>query len=114
MLTPQDFINVGYKRFENVKHIRSYADYGLQKLISDKKGKRYYITVYVYDNRKLKEQRPELLMTDFSFEPDVQFCTDLTINIQFGIKEETSIEQIEYMFHRMWVTAGKPYYELWN
>lgn len=114
MLTTQDFINAGYKRFEHVKHVRSYATYGLQKLISDGEGKRYYITVYAYDNRLLKLEHPAALITDFSFESDVQFHNDMVVNVQFGINEKTSIEQIESMYHLIWLTVGSPYYELWS
>lgn len=48
MLIVQDWINQGYKKFHST--FKEYADYGLQKLIKDEVGKKYFITVWVYEN----------------------------------------------------------------
>jgi hypothetical protein len=42
----KDFIDAGYKRFN--PNGQKNADFGLQKLISDDKGKKYYLTVFAY------------------------------------------------------------------
>ena len=48
MPTVQDFINRGYKRFENHAEF-NHAAFGLQKRIDDEHGKKYFITVWAYE-----------------------------------------------------------------
>ena len=114
MLTPQDFIDAGYRRFDQVNHIREHAAYGLQKLISDSVGKRYYITVYVYDNREINS-RFGANMPDFSFSPDCQFRdgeeNEMFVNVELLLHKDNTIEDIEQKFDIMWKALGSFYYE---
>jgi len=108
-ITEQDFIDAGYKRFVTKN---KGADFGLQKLISDKQGKKYYLTVYAYDFRKYEAGR------DISFMPDIQFRIEkhsddeyfFTINMGGNL----SVERIESECEKLWEHFGRPYYEEWD
>ena len=109
MLTVQDWIDAGYKRFNQVKHVKPYAEFGLQKCISDNKGKRYHITVFVYDMSNYTQQ-------PFSFSPDVQFQNfdnKHTVSMELHTREETTVQEVEDFFDKMWKGVGEPYYELY-
>ena len=111
MLTEQDFINQGYKKF--TQKFLNQADFGLQKLIKDEKGKKYYITVYVFDFSKFPgythEQR-------YSFQPDVQFKTQSGeyLNISMILNTDTDIPTIERYFEEIFEKMNIQYYELWH
>lgn len=109
MLTEQDFIKAGYRKFYGYTgHERS--DYGLQKLIADEIGKRYYITVSVYDWTKYPTRTTG---SDFTFSPHVQmktFC-GMTTNIELICHGTKTVEQIEQYFQKVWCDNAKPYYE---
>jgi len=112
-ITPEDWIAAGYKQFSHVSHVRSYARFGLQKLFSDSKGKRYYLTVFVYDNRKY-ERNAYMQLPDYTFEPDAQFTFDdkPTINISIGLSGSNwSIAGVEKQVEELWVAVGMPYYD---
>lgn len=110
MLTPEDWIEKGYRRFNEVKHMTN-ADFGLQKCIRDDKGKKYYITVYVYDNSKYNhidcfKRNP------WSFAPDCQFCGPLlTTNIELILSETSTIEDVEKHMESLWIHTGSVYYD---
>lgn len=112
-ITPEDWLASGYKRFNEVKHFKPYAEFGLQKCIRDELGKCYFITVYVYDNfNSIMDIGPR-----WSFAPDVQFCFEdkPTVNIELGTSGcNWSIASIEQQIHELWVFLGKPYYERYN
>ena len=114
MLTPQDFIDAGYRKFDQVKHIREHAAYGLQKLISDSVGKRYHITVYVYDNREINS-RFGANIPDFSFSPDCQFRdgkeNEMFVNVELLLHKDNTIKDIEQKFDTIWKALGCIYYE---
>lgn len=109
----KDWIDAGYARWETLgKEINRLADFGLQKCIRDDEGKRYYITVYVYDRTRYpgypwKDEKPE----PYGFMPTVQFSTeagpiyDLTINGTF------TVQSAESDIARLWEHFGRPYYE---
>jgi hypothetical protein len=112
MLNISDWTNAGYKRFTFSSAINKNADFGLQKLFSDDIGKRYYITVYVYDRSKYpgypwQEAEPQ----QYGFMPTCHFLDgsdgpffNLEMNGTFTISE------CEVWFNRAWEIFGKPYY----
>jgi hypothetical protein len=109
VLSEQDFIDAGYKRFEQTNH--NSADYGLQKCIRDSDGRRYYITVWVYSWKKYQERIPNL--KDFGFSPSVQFRDGdwNTVDIDYHMNEDTKVYEIEQLYNMIWETLGRPYYE---
>jgi hypothetical protein len=111
MLTEQDFINQGYKRF--TQSFLNKADFGLQKLIKDEKGKKYYITVYVFDFSKFPGYDCE---NRYGFQPDVQFETQSgeCLNISMIIDSGTDISTIEGHFEEIFQKMNIQYYELWD
>lgn len=104
MLTVEDFLEAGYKRFEQTYNS---ADYGLQKCIRDDKGKKYYITVFVYEHFKNEYFKSVPNMQRFSFSPNVQYkekdengiTTDVSLIVDYS---NTSIKAIEDRFEMLW------------
>ena len=110
-LTPEDFIQAGYKKFQNTAG--KLADFGLQKLFADEHGKRYYLTVWAYDWKdypNIYQQHP------WGFEPDVQFTGSKykTSNVQLIIDDSTTVKEIEDTYEAFWEMLGKPYYEFFD
>jgi hypothetical protein len=108
MLVEQDFIAAGYGRFKQPNLNQS--DFGLQKCIRDDRGKKYYITVWVYDWSKYQgiyTTRP------MSFEPDLHFKLPcgLHMNFQLLLDNNSTIECIENKVEEIWVKLGCLYYE---
>jgi hypothetical protein len=112
-VTEKDFIDAGYRRFNTYGH--KSADFGLQKLISDDHGKKYYITVYAYDLRSFEHSHK-----DFSFMPDVQFRINARtdkehfVDVSMGLGAQTSIDVIEALYEGLWLHFGCPYYDRWD
>lgn len=108
-MIPEDWITAGYRRFELCDRLlNKSADYGLQKRFDDAQGKKYFITVYVYDWSKYPQRHGER----FGFMPTVNFNLgndepfyDITINGTFDIA------QCEIEMERLWIHFGMPYYE---
>lgn len=121
-MIPQDWIDAGYKRWEtNKTEINKLADFGLQKRIDDETGKKYFITVYVYDWRPYKERGH--IGPEFGFMPDVQFGefgesedTNVSpiIDVTYHVRETDTVEKIEKFYEDMWEHLKRPYYERWN
>jgi len=115
MLTVQDWINQGYKKFTSAH--KEYADYGLQKLIKDEIGKKYHITVWVYENSNKGYFREG--MQEVSFAPDVQFRIHKedeelpTVNMEFILNNSSTIQEVQEMIEGYWLSSGKPYYEVY-
>ena len=111
-MTEQNFIDAGYKRFNPYGH--KSADFGLQKLISDDKGKKYYITVYAYDWTTVPQHDGE----PFSFMPDVQFRikkqSDDEYFFTINMGGSLSVERIESECEKLWFHFGCQYYEEWD
>jgi len=113
MIPVQGWIDSGYEKFSAVRHVKPYAAFGLQKLISDHIGKRYYITVFVYDNtnHKASGRMPET-SPDYSFSPDVQFSGEInTTCVELIMHENSTIKDVEIHFDILWNALGKPYDE---
>jgi hypothetical protein len=111
MLTEQDFINQGYKKF--TQRFLNQADFGLQKLIKDEKGKKYYITVYAFDLSKYSI--PDLGYK-ISFQPEVQFKAQSGeyLDVSMILNTDTGILTIEKYFEEIFQKMNIQYYELWD
>lgn len=112
-MTPEDWINAGYKEFKIPKMSETYklANRAFQKFFADEIGKRYALTVYAYDR------------SDFTFcgAGDWGFAVDVQFRLGddepfFGIQMNAvrSIEECESWFEKLWGAVGKPYYRLWE
>lgn len=110
MLKVEDFLKAGYKKFAN-PGINS-AEYGLQKCISDEKGKKYFIDVWVYDFSMYK-QVPEHQWNRFSSEANFE-SKDLSFKTTLIQNEKTTVKNIEEFFESIWVKLGCGYYKLWD
>jgi hypothetical protein len=102
-LTHQDFLNAGYRHFSQ-QGLKEYTNEGFQKKITDDKGVRYFITVYIYDWRSYAQ-----VPYDYSYEPDVQFNTQNPVNVKLLYPD--SITEIETKLNTIWKALGCPYYE---
>ena len=101
----QDWTDAGYTKFSNVKHVRPYASYGLQKKITDSSGVRYFIIVYVYEYHD-----------HISFAPDIQFRTidRFTVNSDLILESTSTIKEVESFFDRLWEITGSVYYDYYG
>ena len=116
-LTPEQWIASGYKKFKLSPVLDKLADYGLQKLFSNIMGKKYYLTVYVYENfNKDYYTKYNGAILPYSFSPEVQFDPKgkMTFNAQFIMSVNTTIEDVEKQVRELWISVGSPYYELLN
>ena len=110
-LSVQDWLDAGYKKHDQYINL---SDYLLQKLISDNKGKRYYITVFVYEH--FNKDYFSDAMHHVGFSPDVQFGLDEkpTVDTSLILHKGCSIKEVEDMFNTLWEALGKPYYSLYE
>lgn len=109
----KDWIDAGYKRFELTDRLlNKNADFGLQKSFRDEQGKKFYITVYVYD----RDKYPNKYKVDrYGFMPTANF--DLRDNQPFfnvDMNGTFTIEECEAWFERMFEFFGRPYYALYE
>ena len=114
-LEVQDWVDAGYKA--HYGNTWNNSDYLVQKLFSDDKGKRYYLTVYVYEHfNKEYYSRYSQNTPMVSFMPDVQFQlgNKPTINVQLILTKEHTITDVEQQVEGLWESLGKPYYELFE
>ena len=111
MLTVKDFTDSGYKQFPSSGLNNS--DFGLQKLIGDEFGKRYYITVWVYDWAKYEKYN---LPYRISFAPDVQLRLEngTNVDVLMLLNQDSTIEDIESFYNDMWEKFNCHYYERYN
>lgn len=113
-LTLQDWLSAGYLRYNQKTH--NSADFIVQKPVQDEEGKRYYITVSVYEhfNKDYFERNPGLV--PISFAPEVQFQMEdkPTVNVSLILNKWSTIEAVEKQFDEMWKALGKPYYRYWG
>lgn len=118
MNTLQDWIDAGYKRWETHRsEAYKLADFGLQKLISDSLGRRYYITVFVYDRTRYpgypwQDNDPQ----PYGFMPTAQFRNDCKESPFYNVSVNGTftITEVENWLDRVWVVSGRPYYELYE
>lgn len=110
MLTYESLIKGGYKPFKQ-DNLKEFTKDFLQKCITDGLGKRYYITLAVYENSKYITKGMSL--PEFSFSPDVQFTTPAgtTFNVEMLTSATDSVESVERFFEKLWCALECTYYE---
>lgn len=123
-LTPEDWEAQGYKRFKST--IKPSAAFGLQKRFDDEVGKKYFITIWVYDHeddyhkRFMDLPRWKDQFSRYGFQPDVQLaCNDVPFDISLHFSNSnkwgvTPIEYVERFFEKMWRDMDCDYYETWE
>ena len=103
-LTPEDWEAKGYKRFEST--FKPNAAFGLQKRFDDEIGKKYFITIWVYDHEDeyhrqfmgLPQWKDQF--SRYGFQPDVQFTySDIPfdISLHFSNSDKWGVTPIEYV-----------------
>ena len=112
-----EWLSAGYKRFElRDNALSKSADFGLQKLFRDDTGKRYYITVYVYDRTRYpgypwQDALPEpyglMPTTQFNVGEEDSYARPF-FNIEMNGK--FTVTEAEEWFNKLWELFGKPYY----
>jgi len=108
-----DWIAAGYKRFElNESPLNKSADFGLQKLFRDDIGKRYYITVYVYDRTRYPGYPwHDAIPEPYGFMPTAQFhIKEESAFFNVEMNGKIDIAEMEVWFEGLWNLFGKPYY----
>ncbi len=114
MLTPQHFIEKGYKRRELGNYEKNtLADYLLQKLIDDEDGKKYYINIYVYDYSNFDYSKHERVKDwpKYGFQSEVQFREGKhpAMNVQVLIDSRSTVQEIEDTFEELFKSTGAEY-----
>ena len=111
MLTIQDWLDAGYKRYDN--HTYKNADFLLQKRFDDEAGKKYYIDVWVYEHSKHAYYSRNPALPPVSFQPEVQFQRGekMTMNMAFIMNQDSTIAEIEQEVEGFWLFLEKPYCE---
>lgn len=116
MITVQDWIGNGYRRYNQPSPPSNLSDFLLQKCIRDEVGKKYFINVWVYEhfNKEYFSRVPA--MKPVSFSPEVQFCKDgdFTTNIELILSEDSTVSSIEQHFESFWLFLERPYYEKYH
>lgn len=112
MLTVQDWLDRGYIQFPQQGEFNN-ADFGLQKRIDDEHGKKYFITVWVYDWSKYPNVYQH---RRYSFEPDLQFKLPdgMYFNVKLLLDNEATVESVEKTIEEMWNNLECQYYERWD
>jgi len=110
----ENWLSAGYKRFEisGSREANRLADFLLQRAITDEVGRKYFITVYCYDNKKLPLSVVKLKIGEYSFMPTSHFSLgDNRPFFSIDMNAPTSIEEVEEYFEKFWVVLGQPYYD---
>lgn len=114
MLTIQDWLDAGYKRYDN--HAYKNADFLLQKRFDDSEGKKYYIDIWVYEHSKHEYYSRNPALPPVSFQPEVQFQRGdkMTLDMTFLMNQDSTIAEIEQEVECFWLFLEKPYYRRWE
>lgn len=114
MLTIQDWLDAGYKRYDNY-HYKS-ADFLLQKRFVDANGKKYFIDIWVYEHSKHEYYCHNPALPPVSFQPEVQFQRgeDMTLDFTLHMNQDSDIADVEQQVEHLWVLLEKPYYKKWS
>lgn len=111
MLTIQDWLDAGYKRYDQTTH--NLSDFLLQKRFDDEVGKKYFINTWVYEHSKHEYYSRNSALPPVSFQPEVQFQRegDMTLNMTFIMNNNSTIAEVEQQVECLWLFLEKPYYE---
>lgn len=114
MLTIKDWLDAGYKRYDNYQY--KSADFLLQKRFVDEAGKKYFIDVWVYEHSKYEYYSRNSALPPVAFQPEVQFQRGdkMTLNMTFIMNNDSTIAEIEQEVECLWLFLEKPYYERYN
>lgn len=110
MLTAQDFIDAGYRKYS--QHSLNHSDYLLQKRVDDPTGTKYFIQIWVYEHSSKDYYPGNPALPNVSFMPEVQFQRgdEVTMNITLILNDESTVQKIEQEFECLWLFLEKPYY----
>ena len=100
MITQQDLIAAGFKKF-NQKNLWQFTETGWQKCIRDKEGnKKYFITIAEYDNSNF----PDILKNSgkYSFQPEGQFETEDGITFNIEMLHPKSVGEVLDFFEKIY------------
>jgi len=115
-MKPEDFIKAGYREHKSKSYeTLKMTDTLLQKRIDDEIGKKFFIDVWVYDNKYYKETgKFPKDSPDFSFQPEVQFYSkedEPMFNCMCFMGDKQSVEDVEEFFAELWAKMNLGYYE---
>ena len=110
MLTVQDFLDAGYRKYN--QHSLNNSDYLIQKKVTDEVGTKYFINIWVYENFNKEYYSRNPSLQEVSFMPEVQFQRgdEATMNITLILDDKSNIQKIEQEFECLWLFLEKPYY----
>lgn len=105
MITKEILLSSGYKRFQPNPTLSPYATDSYQKLVSNEKGKKYFIN---FDYLPADDVIPEAFEASLYTEHSI---TDCSVSFKIWNTANATLEQIEELLERLWSAAGSNYYE---
>jgi hypothetical protein len=109
MINVNELLGAGYKTFQHPFH-KALPNYlgSYQKFLKDNKGQKYYINIHNFGEIP-QYKIPE----NFSAESQLNGHSDNedTFNVEYFIKGETTLAQIENWFEKLWTKMSADYYE---
>lgn len=110
MLTTKDFLDAGYRKYN--QHTHNNSDYLVQKRVEDATGTKYFIHIWVYEhfNKEYYSRNPSLHPVGFMPEVQFQRGAEATMEITLILNDKSTIQKIEQEFECLWLFLEKPYY----
>ncbi|MBW4460522.1 MAG: hypothetical protein KME47_09815 [Nodosilinea sp. WJT8-NPBG4] len=105
----QPFLEAGFKKFPTNGVSSKHAAFGLQKIIRDSQGTKYFVTVYVYDFSSISDY-PNPNKASFSLSS--HFDSELLGSDQVEIN--TTVDSPKHAIEtqeKLWVALQGKYYE---
>lgn len=110
--TNKEFESRGYTKFKPGKFDSDWVICKYQKRFDDNYGKKYFITIDVYDNDDLIKHTNNQDLQRFGFE----YTTQLTINqdpVNLNCFSGWTLDKVEGFIERIFTTQHCDYYEIW-
>jgi hypothetical protein len=116
-ITEELLKKAGYKEFHsNWKNSDCYIK-SFQKRFDDELGKKYFITLDMYDYSKR--------VLEYTFDCDSQmyierdkkdgeYKNEITFNVNYFVDCYSTIEEMEQFFEKIWLTMSCRHYEKWS
>lgn len=119
MISKELLLESKYKEFDNGWQKRLHPDTyitSFQKRFDDKTGKKYFITLDLFDFSEFRKDYKDswICDTQFYIPKSEGSHDDETFNVEYFIYQDTMIEMIEKFYEKIWVSIGCRYYEKWS
>jgi len=117
LISIENLVANEYKQFsDNFKKNTDTYVCSYQKRFDNCKGKKFYITITVYDLSKINMSNKQWIGYNFSAEVQYNRMSDgrNTFNVKYMINNNTTIQEMEDFFDDIWVKMECNYYDIFN